>query len=708
MRDMIVSAYAVGAEQWGSALLDATLKGVVLLVLAGLITVVLRRAPAATRHFVWTVGISALVVLPFAGAIAPQWNLAVLPASIAPSSVTPSSVTPSSATSNVAPDAVSAPAPSAATPNAPPKATPLASPRKEIAKSADIASSEYTAIASDPRPAATSGAPVVPQSANWWIIVSMIWMAGAAVLASRMVLGLLGTAMLARRSGTVEDPAWIALTNRVARQLGITRPVTLLQSPRSGIPMTWGVFYPVILLPADADLWTSERRSIVLLHELAHVRRFDALTQTIAQLATALFWINPLVWVAARQMRTERERACDDFVLSAGMRPSAYASDLLEIVQTMGSEPGMAYAALAMARRSEFEGRLLAILDPTTRRSGVNGYTKAATVVLALVLLIPLAGMRPAARKSMTLPVVQAPVASEALATQTPQTTQTAPTSQAALARPSGPTSEREAFATDSADRAAAHKDSVAFAREEARARAAEAAQPVAVVEDEAVRPAVVAGADKPRDDKETLILIVRAAAKMTSDYEKASLLIEVLEKFVPDDSLRVAFLKTTATLTGEYERQRVLSTMLAKDPLSDATRVMWIKTASGLSGDYAKRTALTQFAAKHDLTSAPVRQAFFTAVGTMSAGYDQQLVMVALLKRLPRLTRVEALALLSSAKGMSSNSSKSAVLVAVAEKIGLDDAEIRKAYIDTAGTLTSDSDYRRAMSAAITPRPEN
>jgi hypothetical protein len=511
-----------------------------------------------------------------------------------------------------------------------------------------------------------------------------------------MVLGLLGTAMLARRSETVDDPEWIALTNRLARQLGITRPVTLLQSPRQGIPMTWGVFYPVILLPADADLWTSERRSIVLLHELAHVRRFDALTQTVAQLATALFWINPLVWVASRQMRTERERACDDFVLSAGMRPSAYASDLLEIVQTMGSEPGMAYAALAMARRSEFEGRLLAILDPTARRDGVSGFTKATTAVLALILLIPLAGMRPAARSGATiLPVVQAPAASDATA---------APTQ---LVTPPRPDADRAALAADSADRAATRADSVAFARQDAKVRAAEAAEPADAAEEDVAQPAIVVGADKPRDDKETLIMIVRAAAKMTSDYEKASLLIEVLEKFIPDDSLRVAFLTTTATLTGEYERQRVLSTMLIKDPLSDATRVLWIKTASALTGDYAKRTALTQFAAKHDLTSAPVRQAFFNAVANMSAGYDQQLVMVALVKRLPRLTRVEALALLSSAKGMSSNSNKSAVLVAVAEKIGLDDAEIRKAYIDTAGTLTSDSDYRRAMSAAIRTRPE-
>ena len=698
MREMIMSAYAAGAESWGSALLDATGKGIILLVIAGLITVALRRAPAAARHFVWTIGVSLVVLLPFVGVIAPRWQLAILPASIAPSSVTPSSVVPSTSKAGTAPEAAMPPAPSSATPNVPPKATPLASPRKETAQSADIARVQEPAV--EPQTAVIESASS-PSALDWWLVVSMVWIAGACVLASRMMLGLLGTAMLARRSETVEDPDWLALTNRLARKLGITRPVTLLKSRRSGVPMTWGVFYPVILLPEDAGLWSAERRSIVLLHELAHIRRLDAMTQTIAQLATAIFWINPLVWIAARQMRTERERACDDFVLSAGMRPSAYASDLLEIVQTMGAEPGMAYAALAMARRSEFEGRLLAILDPTTRRNGLSGRAKWASVIVAIALLVPLAGMRPAARQVAEDGIDIDLTAALSALPQTP-----APVTQAV--RPSQSSASVIAqVVADSVNRATNALDSLAYELKAKKDAIAVAMADGEEASDHPGQPATVAGATVPGDDKETLIMIVRAAAKMTSDYEKASLLIEVLEKFVADDSLRMAFLSTTSTLSGEYERQRVLLTLLAKDVLSDPTRVAFIKTAAALTGDYSKRVVLTQFAAKHDLSNANVRAAFFSAVNTMGTGYDQQQVLLALMKRVTRLSRDEALGLLTAAKGMSSNSNKSAVLIAVAEKVGLSDDTIRKAYIDAASTLSSDSDYRRAMSAAIKPGPK-
>ena len=164
------------------------------------------------------------------------------------------------------------------------------------------------------------------------------------------------------------------------------------------MPMAAGIFTPSVLMPEDANRWPLERLRIVLLHELAHVKRRDCLTHVIAQLACALHWFNPLAWIAARHIRTERERACDDLVLACGTRGSDYAEELLEIARVMrgGRYPALlAGATLAMAHRSQLEGRLMAILDPRVPRSGVSPVTAALAVAAVACALPALAAMQP-------------------------------------------------------------------------------------------------------------------------------------------------------------------------------------------------------------------------------------------------------------------------------------------------------------------------
>ena len=161
------------------------------------------------------------------------------------------------------------------------------------------------------------------------------------------------------------------------------------------MPMAAGIFTPSVLMPEDANRWPLERLRIVLLHELAHVKRRDCLTHVIAQLACALHWFNPLAWIAARHIRTERERACDDLVLACGTRGSDYAEELLEIARVMrgGRYPALlAGATLAMAHRSQLEGRLMAILDPKVPRSGVSPVRAALAVAAVACALPPLGG----------------------------------------------------------------------------------------------------------------------------------------------------------------------------------------------------------------------------------------------------------------------------------------------------------------------------
>ena len=122
----------------------------------------------------------------------------------------------------------------------------------------------------------------------------------------------------ARARPTCDDAEWARLLRECARPHGRRRPVRLLRSRERSMPMTFGTRRPAILIPAIADTWTDDRRRAVLLHELAHVARYDCLTQTLAFAACAVYWFHPGAWWVARRLRVERELACDDRVIAAG------------------------------------------------------------------------------------------------------------------------------------------------------------------------------------------------------------------------------------------------------------------------------------------------------------------------------------------------------------------------------------------------------
>ena len=93
----------------------------------------------------------------------------------------------------------------------------------------------------------------------------------------------------------------------------------------------------MVLLPETAETWPESRRHVVLLHELAHIKRQDCLVQMLVQLVCALYWFNPMVWYAARQLRIERELACDDAVIQVGTVPAEYATHILTLAGSLRS-----------------------------------------------------------------------------------------------------------------------------------------------------------------------------------------------------------------------------------------------------------------------------------------------------------------------------------------------------------------------------------
>lgn len=356
-------------------LLDLALKSALLLSAAALVCALARRAPAAYRHFVWTLAIFGVLALPLLAA--GPWRLPLLPQR-----------------------AASVPGAGLAQPRG------ERGPRLRPVDPAPVARSESPAT--EPMAPAPDGArSSIIGNVTLAQVTLAVYLAGVALCLLRLLGSAVALRRIMREARDVYEDDWIDALEPALRQLDVTADVRLVASSRAVMPMTFGAVRPVVVLPGNADAWTPELRRMVLLHELAHVRRRDMIVNVAAQVACAVYWFNPLMWVVSRRLRHEAERAADDLVLAAGAAPSRYAAHLLDMVQAVLARRAPALA-LPMAQRSAFEGRVLAILAPGIARGTLTWRGVVAGCMVAVLVALPLAALTPREVRG----VVQEPAAS--------------------------------------------------------------------------------------------------------------------------------------------------------------------------------------------------------------------------------------------------------------------------------------------------------
>jgi beta-lactamase regulating signal transducer with metallopeptidase domain len=242
--------------------------------------------------------------------------------------------------------------------------------------------------------------------ANWPVLLVRLWSVGAAFAVASLIVGLIWAAWFARRATPLIAPEWSALQADAMIRMGVTARVRLLISNHVGVPVACGILRPALVFPIEAERWDRERRTVVLLHELAHVKRRDCLMQVVAHLAWALHWFNPLAFLAVSRLRAEQERACDDLVLSVGTPATAYAGHLCEIASTARRVLVPVWSTLAIARPSRLEARVTAILDDARSRKAPSRRYCAAVAGLVCLSVVPLGALRAsvAARAIVILP----------------------------------------------------------------------------------------------------------------------------------------------------------------------------------------------------------------------------------------------------------------------------------------------------------------
>jgi beta-lactamase regulating signal transducer with metallopeptidase domain len=320
-----------------TALTLATLALRITLILGvvGIINSGRRRSSAGSRHWLWMLALAGVSILPLTARVTP-----------------PLRVVPWNRATEIAAPSVTA--------------------RQSTLTAPELVSDERNV------PAVTS--PVIPDvtiaaiqpvssSIDVSIAIAAIWILGTLLLIGRLI----HAHVIARR----------VLRNSYLTKERPVESVPIRFSTEVDMPFTYGLVKPVIILPADADLWSASQMKATLTHEVAHAKRGDGLALLVTQCVVALYWWHPVVWIAARAAAADRERACDDAVLREGMRASEYGQCLLAHADAAFPWKSKPLATVMFGHSAGLCVRVAALLDPAIDRSSA---VRPSAVVVAGIL----------------------------------------------------------------------------------------------------------------------------------------------------------------------------------------------------------------------------------------------------------------------------------------------------------------------------------
>lgn len=378
--------------------LSLIVKATLIFIAGAGIAAVLRNSSASVRRSVWALTLAAAASLPIGMMATPAWRVAVLP--------------PVSNVHTVSKDPVS---------DAP--VSPI-QPAEEISKPASAAIAPVS--------------PVVPKAiqlertVGLAQILALVWLAGVAAVLLRMLFGIAGLRSVTRRAVAATGESWDRIIRIERDRILPGRKVRVLVSERVSTPLTFGTVTPVILLPEESESWPDEHRAVVMRHEMAHIATGDTAVCFGAAVACALYWFHPMAWVAAARLRREQERACDDRVLEMGTPAADYATHLLEVARSARALGMPGFVSVAMARPSQLEGRLLAVLNEKGQRGTLSRAAKVTGYAASAIAMIGISAVQLEARPAAIVttftgpavivpaePVVAAPVASPREASRT-------------------------------------------------------------------------------------------------------------------------------------------------------------------------------------------------------------------------------------------------------------------------------------------------
>lgn len=295
------------------------LKASICLLLSAFLLFLFRKASASLRHWIISLSLVGLLVLPFSSSYMPRWEVET-PLALFDQTVT------STPTKEVLPPATETlQASSIESPTA-------ASTPHQVSPTQPLSTSPFSLL-------------------TWPIFAFGVWLLISLFFLFRLYRGIQQTNRLREESQPFEGA------------IGFTSDIPIRCHPAIHSPMTYGIRRPIILLPSVAKNWSAETLEVVLLHEMTHIKRRDYAVHLISWISLSLYWFHPLVWWFKRLQAIEREKACDEYVLRSGLAKEAYAEQLVKVARALSPiHRTIAGYALPMAKQPQIKARILSIL----------------------------------------------------------------------------------------------------------------------------------------------------------------------------------------------------------------------------------------------------------------------------------------------------------------------------------------------------------
>jgi bla regulator protein blaR1 len=634
-----ILATVFGHGLWGGAL--------ILLAAYATIDIMNRhgRLNAATRFSVWTAAVVATVVLHLA--------LVLVGAGMGESRQTAAAVPALEAMAvptTTLPNVITAPSPADAVPTTVVGTAPNQT-AAEPGAAAPTADGQIAAGLEGP-----SAKPQITLPA-----ASRPFLAGLGVL---WILGLLvGLVMLARALVRVRSlkagsrPLASDIQQRIRQRVPFARRRFGLTSSEISSPVAAGFARPQVLVPAKLVASTdAETLDPLLLHEVAHLERWDDWTLLMQRLVQVVLWFNPAVWLMAKELRREREAACDEWVVSLTKQPETYARSLSRIIElrldgSLFASPGLA------AEESEIVSRVKRLLEQGRMVSSSLAREKVA-VAAGLIALVAAVAVFGAPTISVLRNHDQPTVPDHSLAvTETaPERLQTTPEPPRPVrvtvrAAPSVVLVRRPVLAltpvSEPAEPLPPNTQVRAPETEPTRNRRVIAPLSVSVLSTqtvpnsqaralriEVVAPAAPAADRAGQTDLTSAgwIRLFRVAAGISSSGDRARLLVAAIQRMPSDPDVHAAFLNAAASVSSSGDRARVLLAFIRIEDISAPTYIRLIDAVKTIpsSGDRARI-----FMAMTDNIPADegVEESFLDAVEAISSSGDREKVLRALMR---------------------------------------------------------------------------